>query len=76
MRDNKRTTEIEQAIIDTDKELSDKIISVLEDLNIINIDKTTAAQTVNYSESPLQNFRDAQMDEKGLSHIIKATACK
>ena len=71
-KDNCRTTEIEKAIIETDTELSSRIISVLKDLNIVSIDRTTAAQSVQYSESPIQNFRDAKMDEEGLNHIIKA----
>ena len=70
MRDNKRTTEIEQAIIDTDGELSDRIISVLEDLSIIAIDRTTATQPVQYSEHPIQDFRDAKNHTEGLNHII------
>ena len=70
IRDNKKTEDIEKEIIEADKELNNKIISILEDLDIVKIDRTTLAKTVHYSESPIKKFSDANENE-GLKDILK-----
>ena len=53
---NKKTTEIEQQIIAQDKDITSKIISILEDSNLIIINKTIDVSPIEYHDSILDKY--------------------
>ena len=60
LRDNKRTTDIEKEIIEIDKEMSNRVISILEDLNFIVINTTIQGSPIQYSESINDKYKDLE----------------
>ena len=73
-KNSKKTTEIEQEIIKTDDKLGDRIISVLEDLNLIEIGMFSKNIGVQYSEDILEKFRYI-INQEGFDDII-ISRCK
>ena len=59
---NKKTTELEKEIIETDKEMSNRIISILEDLKLIRINTTIHGSPIEYSESINDKYEDFDKD--------------
>ena len=55
-----KTTEIEKAIIIEDAEMTNRIISVLEDLKLISINRATLAYPITYAESILEQFKNSK----------------
>ena len=66
---NKKTTEIEQQIIAQDKDITSKIISILEDLNLIITNKTIDSSPIEYIDSILDKYDDLKKC-KGIESII------
>ena len=60
LRDNKRTTDIEKEIIEIDKEMGSRVISILEDLNLIDINTTIQGSPIQYSESINDKYNDLE----------------
>ena len=71
LRDNKRTTDIEKEIIEIDKEMSNRVISILEDLNLIEINTTIQGSPIQYSESINDKYEDSNKYQD-IDSIIKS----
>ena len=55
-----KTTEIEKAIIIEDAEMTNRIISVLEDLRLIYIKRAMQGYPITYAESILEQFKNSK----------------
>ena len=69
---NKKTTEIEQEIITQDKDITSKIISILEDLNLIVTNKTIDSSPIEYIDSILDKYNDLKKCQDIQSIIEKS----
>ena len=69
-----KTTEIEKAIIIEDAEMTNRIISVLEDLKLIYINRATLAYPITYAESILEQFKNLKSHQN--FNIIIQNRCK
>ena len=70
LRDNKRTTDIQKEIIEIDKEMGSRVISILEDLNLIDINTTIQGSPIQYSESINDKYKDLEKYQ-GIDSIIE-----
>ena len=69
-----KTTEIEKAIIIEDAEMTNRIISVLEDLKLIDINRATLAYPITYAESIQEQFKNSKANQN--FNIIIQNRCK
>ena len=59
-RDNKKTTETEKNMINLHNDMNDKIISILEDLSLIQLDKTVAGCPIKYSDPIIDCYNNSK----------------